>query len=187
MPGAGWRACRACRASGGRAPGGRSVGVEPAGSPEHHGVPGPDGHAVYRQGSRRFDHAGRVVVAAGAGTGDQDDQVGVGGGLDQGRGDPSEGRPPRSRSPGPRSRPPALGRPASASWCPGSRPALGSVPMGRISSPVGMITTLGGRLTINSTAPAAAAAATSTGRSRWPSGNRSSLALMSSPIERTCW
>ena len=66
-------------------------------------------------------------------------------------------------------------------------PGLGSVPIGRISSPVGMITTLGGRRTSSSTAPAAAAAATSTGRRRWPSGSSSSLALMSSPIERTCW
>ena len=50
---------------------------------EHHRVTGPDGHAVHRQGSGRFDHPGRVVVASGTGTGDQDDQVGVGRGLDQ--------------------------------------------------------------------------------------------------------
>ena len=66
-------------------------------------------------------------------------------------------------------------------------PGAGSVPMGRISSPVGTMTTTGARRTASSTAPAAAAAATSTGRSRWPAGSSSSVALMSSPIERTCW
>ena len=66
-------------------------------------------------------------------------------------------------------------------------PGASSVPTGRISSPVGMITTRGLRRTTSSTTPAAAQAAMSTGRSRWPSGSSSSVALMSSPIERTCW
>ena len=66
-------------------------------------------------------------------------------------------------------------------------PGAGSAPIGRISSPVGTTTTSGRRRTISSVAPAAAQAATSTGRSRCPSGSRSSVALMSSPIERTCW
>ena len=78
-------------------------------------------------------------------------------------------------------------RRASASWCRGSRPARVSAPIGRISSPVGSTTTTGARRTASSTAPAAAAAARSTGRSRCPSGSSSSAALMSSPIERTCW
>jgi hypothetical protein len=49
-----------------------------------------------------------------------------------------------------------------------------------------MITTIGARRTTSSMTPAAAQAATSTGRSRWPSGSSNSAALMSSPIDRTC-
>ncbi len=66
-------------------------------------------------------------------------------------------------------------------------PGAGSVPTGRISSPVGSTATTGRRRTTTSTAPAAAAAATSTARSRCPSGSSSSVALTSSPIVRTCW
>ena len=66
-------------------------------------------------------------------------------------------------------------------------PAAGSVPTGRISSPVGSTATTGARHTSTSVAPAAAAAATSTARRRWPTGSSSSAALTSSPIERTCW
>jgi hypothetical protein len=69
----------------------------------------------------------------------------------------------------------------------GISPGPSSTPMGRISSPVGTTTTVGCRRTSRSVTPAAAHAAASMGRSRWPSGSRSSAALMSSPIERTCW
>ena len=62
-----------------------------------------------------------------------------------------------------------------------------SVPIGRISSPVGITATTGRRRTTSSVRPAAPQAATSTARSRCPWGNRSSVAPMSSPMERTCW
>ena len=69
----------------------------------------------------------------------------------------------------------------------GSSPSPSSEPTGRSSSPVGITVTTGRRRTTSSVAPAAPAAATSTGRSRWPAGSSSSAALTSSPIERTCW
>ena len=69
----------------------------------------------------------------------------------------------------------------------GISPGRRSLPIGRISSPVGTTTTRGARRTSSSTTPAAALAAASTGRSRCPSGSSSSVALMSSPIVRTCW
>jgi len=59
-------------------------------------------------------------------------------------------------------------------------------PMGRTSSPVGRTATTGLRRTSRWVAPAAAAAARSTARSRWPSGSSSSAVLTSSPIDRTC-
>jgi hypothetical protein len=66
-------------------------------------------------------------------------------------------------------------------------PAVVAVPMGRTSSPVGRMVTMGRRRTTRCVAPAAAAAARSGARSRCPSGSSSSAALTSSPIDRTCW
>ena len=67
-----------------------------------------------------------------------------------------------------------------------SSPGAGSEPSGRTSSPVGITMTCGARRTVSVVWPAAPAAARSTGRSRWPSGSSSSVALTSSPIVRTC-
>ena len=85
-------------------------------------------------------------------------------------------------------------QPASRAWpasiselVSSSSPRSSSEPIGRISSPVGRIATTGRRWTRTSVAPAAAAAAASTGRSRCPAGSSNSVALMSSPIERVCW
>ncbi len=59
-------------------------------------------------------------------------------------------------------------------------------PIGLISSPVGMIAATGLRAVSSVTCPAAAAAARSAGRSRWPAGISSRPAEMSSPLARTC-
>ena len=64
-------------------------------------------------------------------------------------------------------------------------PKRGTVPTGRISSPVGMIATTGRRATATAACPPAATAARSPGRSRRPAGTRTSPAAKSSPAVRT--
>ena len=119
----------------------RGIGV--AGSPataQHDRVPGTHGDAVHGQGAGGRDHARGVVVASGARPGDQDHQVGVGGGVPDRGGDQLGVVDDDAGGPG---------LAADLGGLRGQHHRVGvgdlaggrSVPTGRISSPVGMITT----------------------------------------------
>ena len=137
---------------------------------EHDRVTGTDRDAVDREAAELRDELRGVVVAAGAGSGDDDQQVAS---LDRPAdcgGDARPGRPARSPARRPRSRPARAWAASISEFVSISSPGASSEPTGRISSPVGRIATTGGRRTTISIAPAAAAAATSTARSRCAGG-----------------
>ena len=177
-----------------RVAGAPSIGVRASGWPDrrrraqHDRVPGTHGDAVHGQRAGGRDHAARcsrrvrrsspaMTITRSASTAASRTAAAISSG--------SSGtiavRPGLAAD---------LARPArraSASWCRRSRP--GQVGADRADLVAGRDdhhpAACGAPR--SSTRPAAAQAATSTGRSRWPSGSSSSVALTSSPIERTCW
>jgi hypothetical protein len=106
---------------------------------QHDRVPGAHGHAVHGERARGRDHPRGVVVTPGARPGDEDHQVGIDGGLPDRGGDQLGVVGDDAGGPG---------LAADLSGLRGQHHRVGvgdlagasSVPTGRISSPVGMIT-----------------------------------------------
>jgi hypothetical protein len=129
--------------------------------------------------------AGGVVMPTGIRAGDQQHEIGVRRGLDECDSQLvrvvwEDGKDPYVAT--------GLARqPWSMSeFVSGSSPFARIASAGRSSSPVGRIATRTGRRTVTCVTPAAAAAARSNGRSRWPGTSNNSPTAMSSPISRTC-